>query len=76
MNVGELIEKLSKLPPSAIVVTDDNEVFGYTDADVYRFQAVVKRHNNWHSVYDDNGRDSVETVVLITMFGHDDKEEL
>ena len=76
MNVGELIEKLSKLPSSTLVVTDDNEMSGYTDAIAYRFQAVVKRHNNWNSVTDDNKRDSVETVVLITMFGHDDKEEL
>ena len=77
MNVGELIAKLAKLPPSTVVVTDDNEGFGYQeDIAVYTFQGNVVRHNGWANVRDDNGRDSVETVVLISAYGHDEMEEL
>ena len=78
MTVGELIEKLSKLPPSTVVVLDGE--FGY-DADglsVYRFQAIVRR-SEYGSIWvgDDDNRNSVETVALISGWGQDDdKEEL
>ncbi|AWN04194.1 hypothetical protein KNT89_gp81 [Gordonia phage Petra] len=77
MTVAELIEKLSALPPSTVVATDSE--FGY-DADVcvYQFRANVERRTDGSTswMHDDNGRDSIEPVVLITHYGHDDKEQL
>lgn len=75
MNVGELIAKLSQLPPSTRVILDGE--CGYDESlTVYRFQARVERYKSLTFVHDDNGRDDVETVVLITQFGHDGKEEM
>jgi len=77
MTVGELIEKLSTLPPSTVVALN-GEIDYDADVDVYRFRANVERTARG-SVYvrDDNGRDDVEDVVLITQYGQDDdKEEL
>lgn len=76
MTIGELIEKLSKFPSSTLVIADGE--LGYIeDPAVYRFQAHVHRNEYGHvHVTDDNGRDDVETVVLISPYGHDDKEEL
>lgn len=75
MTVGELIAKLSQLPPSTVVVTDDNEV-SPSEATAYQYQARVKRHGRWIDVSDPMRGEAAETVVLITMFAHDDKEEL
>ncbi|NKS29239.1 hypothetical protein GS534_00675 [Rhodococcus hoagii] len=76
MTVAELMAKLATLPPSTIVVTDDNESFGFDAAFAYTFKGQVERHAGWVDVYEDNGRDDVETVLLISAFGHDDMEEL
>ncbi|MDH6282840.1 hypothetical protein [Prescottella agglutinans] len=76
MTVGELIAKLAKLPPSTVVVTDDNESFDFDEAFAYTFQGQIERHKHWMYVRRDNGRDDVETVLLISAFGHDDMEEL
>ncbi|MFF2026578.1 MULTISPECIES: hypothetical protein [Bacteria] len=75
MNVRELIAKLAQLPPSTVVVTDDNESFGYHGIAVYTFRGHVERRNGSTDVRGDNGRDSVETVALISAFGHDDEME-
>ncbi|APE10780.1 hypothetical protein BO226_17560 [Rhodococcus sp. 2G] len=76
MTVADLIEKLSQLPLSTLVIAD-GELDYREDPAVYRFQANVHRNEYGHvHVTDDNGRDDVETVVLITPYGHDDKEEL
>lgn len=72
MTVAELIAKLATLPPETIVVTDGNESFGYHGVTVYTFRGNVDRRRGWNDVWDDNGRDDVETIALITMFGHDD----
>lgn len=76
MTVGELIAKLTTVHPSTVVVVDDNDSCGYDDPTAYMFRGHVERHEGWASVSRDNGRDHVETVVLISKFGHDDKEEL
>lgn len=76
MTVGELIERLSNVPPSTLVIVD-GELDYHEDPTVYRFQAHVHRNEYGHvHVTDDNGRDDVETVVLISPYGHDDKQEL
>ncbi|WP_238840687.1 hypothetical protein [Prescottella equi] len=76
MTVGELMAKLATLPRSTIVVTDDNESFGFDAAFAYKFKGQVERHAGWVDVREHNGRDDVETVLLISAFGHDDMEEL
>lgn len=77
MTVAELIEKLATLPPSTVVTTDTE--YGYGEfPNVYLFRGHVDRRDDgtpaW--VHDDNNRDSVELVILITEYGHDDKELL
>ncbi len=74
MTVGELIEKLSKLPPSTLVATQSND--SYEDISVYRFNAHVEHHGGWSDISEDNGRDDVEAVALITCYGNPDKEWL
>lgn len=76
MTVGELIAKLTQLPPSTVVVTDDNERFDFAEIYAYTFRGQVERHEGWMHVREDNGRDDVETILLISAFGHDDMEEL
>ncbi|AVP67331.1 hypothetical protein C7H75_05145 [Prescottella equi] len=76
MTVGELITKLSTLPPSTVIVTDDNERFDFAEIYAYTFRGQVERHQGWIYVREDNGRDNVETVALISAFGHDDMEKL
>lgn len=76
MTVGELMAKLATLPTSTVVVTDDGESFGYDAAFAYAFKGQVEHRKTWVDVREDNGRDDVETVLLISAFGHDDMEEL
>ncbi|NKR41987.1 hypothetical protein GS503_14330 [Rhodococcus hoagii] len=76
MTVGELIAKLTQLPPSTVVVTDDNERFDFAEVYAYTFRGQVERHEGWMDVREDNGRDDVETILLISAFGHEDMEEL
>lgn len=76
MTVAELMTKLAKLPASAVVVTDDNERFDFAEVFAYTFRGQVDRHDDWIDVREDNGRDDVETVLLISAFGHDNMEEL
>ncbi|MCZ4505884.1 hypothetical protein O4273_23935 [Rhodococcus ruber] len=75
MTVGELIEKLSKLSPSAVVVCDDEIGFD-AELTVYKFKARVKRNDGWESVFEYCLDDTAEDVALISRYGHDDKEEL
>lgn len=74
MTVAELIEKLSVLPPSTEVVTDDNYA-PLNSPDLYLIQCHVERYENstWFNPYL-NERDDLKTVVLITMFGQDEDE--
>lgn len=76
MTVAELITKLAKLPASTVVVTDDNESFDFAEVFAYTFRGQVDRRHGWIDVREDNGRDDVETILLISAFGHDDMEEL
>lgn len=77
MTVGELIEKLSKLPPSTVVALDGEFGYDAADLDVYRFRGVVRRSDYGNVyVYDDNSRDDVETVALISVYGQDDDKEM
>ncbi|NKV95045.1 hypothetical protein GS938_19940 [Rhodococcus hoagii] len=76
MTVGELIAKLTQLTPSTVVVTDDNERFDFAEVYAYTFRGQVERHEGWMDVREDNGRDDVETILLISAFGHGDMEEL
>ncbi|QDP12570.1 hypothetical protein FNU77_24070 [Prescottella equi] len=76
MTVGELIANLTQLAPSTVVVTDDNERFDFAEVYAYTFRGQVERHEGWMDVREDNGRDDVETILLISAFGHEDMEEL
>ncbi|QMU19019.1 hypothetical protein [Gordonia rubripertincta] len=75
MTIAELIEKLSTLPPRTVVATDAEYGYGY-DPSVYLLRAHVDRRDDgtpsW--IRDDDGRNSIEPVALITSYGHDEEQ--
>jgi hypothetical protein len=80
MTVGELIEKLSKLPPETVVATDgglDNDIT--CDLTLYRIPATVERTSGG-SVYAVKGTsprlcstETHEDVAMLAYWGQDDE---
>lgn len=76
MRVSELIERLSKFDPNALVVLEDNELGFEVGFEVMEVPAVVRWNadNPFRAILVDYvfaGRDNgpVESVVALTMFG-------
>lgn len=71
MNVRELIERLSKADPEALVAVTDSESGPWTDFDVALVKCHVRR-TGLTPLVSEFSREPNECVVFLTAFGHDD----
>lgn len=77
MTVAELIEKLTKCDPLALVVTEDGETGYDIDFQVYDLDAAISRRvdgtpNHVGYVSRNTPSERVKRVVCVTSWGHDD----